>query len=219
MDLKTELDHLLPRLAASASTQRPETSTPALPVSSPTLPDWLLPCRRLGPDDRPRLMPAKERRREWIHPAGREKFLDAARTGRGWPLYFHGLQGRGKTSTALWFLDFVRVGSYLTARQAIDFEFSPDWDAKTAFRRLWHAADLAVLDQFGGAGKHGPGQTQAILDLLDVREGRPTIVVSNIPPDQLQEVFDAQIRSRIEGGTKVEFRGPDFRVARARTTP
>ncbi len=151
-----------------------------------------------------------------MNPAARTAFLAAVRSGYGWPLYFHGLQGRGKTTAALWLLDFARTGFYCTAREAIDHEFSTDWEAKMTFRQTWRNVDLAVMDQFGMAGKQGPGQTQAILDLLDSREGKPTILVSNLPPDELLATFDAQIRSRVEAGTKVEFRGTDYRIQTAR---
>lgn len=164
-----------------------------------------------------RVLPDTDRRREWVYGPARDAFTRAVKTSRGWPLYFHGLQGRGKTTAALWFLDNVLRPFYATGRELVDLEFCTVWSRKDEFRREWRSASLCVVDQFGMSGKQGPGQTQAQIDLIDKRCGRPLIIISNLSPAELDEVFDAQIRSRIEQGTKVEFKNlPDYRVLAGR---
>lgn len=209
--LAHDLDVIATRLASTVPQETSTTS--AAPISSASdaadaLPGWLR-----GTASRTWL-PHKERRREWVAPAARTAFLSAVRGKTSWPLYFYGLQGRGKSTAALWFLDHVIRGIYLTAREIVDIEFGGDWAMKQRLRESWSRADLVVIDQFGMAGKQGPGQTQVLVDAIDKREGRPLILVSNIPPHDLSEVYDAQIQSRVAAGTKVEFKGPDYRTQR-----
>lgn len=110
-------------------------------------------------------------------------------------------------------LDNSAVGVYATARELIDIEFGASWEDKQDHRRRWKRSDLCVIDQFGMSGKAGPGQTQVMIDLIDARDGRPLVIVSNLPPERLEEVYDAQVRSRLEGGTPIEFDGPDWRLS------
>lgn len=190
-----------------ASQVHPETSpTPRLVVES-KMPEWIASYpRRL-------VFPQIDRSRELVHAPARESFMKCAKSGKGWPLFFYGLQGRGKTMAALWFLDHVIKPCYVTGRELVDYEFCSDWRRKDDFRNDWKKASLCVIDQFGMTGKQGPSQTQVIVDYLDKRTNRPLIVVSNLSPGEIDEVFDAQVRSRIEYGTKVEFRNlPDYRI-------
>lgn len=209
--MASRLADILPEITTRLASLPPqETSTV---VTSPTsssdeYPEWILAAPRR------RWQLTKERCREWVEDAVRKAFLTAVKTGNGWPLYFHGQQGRGKSTAALWFLDHVHRGVYATARELVDYEFCPDWTTKDDFRRLWREANLCVIDQFGMSGKQGPGQTQAVLDLIDKRDGRGLIIVSNLKPMELDGVYDAQIQSRVLGGTRVEFKGPDYRTKR-----
>jgi DNA replication protein DnaC len=153
-----------------------------------------------------------------VAPAARAAFLAAVRHKTPWPVYFYGLQGRGKSTAALWFLDHCVRGVYLTAREIVDIEFGGDWAMKQRLRESWSRADLCVIDQFGMCGKQGPSQTQVLVDAIDKREGRPLILVSNIATHDLSEVYDAQIQSRVAAGTSVEFVGLDHRTHRSTRT-
>lgn len=190
------------------SLERRAILTTALPPSpKPEFPDWIT-----GRTVR-RILPDIDRQREHVFAPAREAFLRCVKAGTGWPLFFYGLQGRGKTTAALWFLDHVVKPFYCTSREIVDYEFCPDWRRKDDFREAWKRSSLCVVDQFGMSGKQGPGQTQAIVDCLDKRTGRPLIIISNLMPGDIDDVFDAQVRSRIEYGTKIEFKGlPDYRV-------
>lgn len=182
-------------------------TTPPPPSPESEWPDWIgnRPLRRILPDT--------DRQRDHVFAPAREAFTKCVKSGVGWPLFFYGLQGRGKTTAALWFLDHVMRPVYVTGREIVDYEFCPDWRRKDDFREAWRKASLCVVDQFGMAGKQGPGQTQAVVDSIDKRSGKPLILISNLGPGEIDEVFDAQVRSRIEIGTKIEFKGlPDYRV-------
>lgn len=188
---------------------RPDPGTSSESPDTASAIPWVLPAPRR------RVLPEKDRRREWIPLDVLKLVTRLARSGEGWPLYLHGLPGRGKSSAALYLLDVARVGVYVTAREAIDHEFA-GWEVAVQFRRAFKRADLAVIDQFGMGCGGRPGVTNTMVDVMDYRVGRPLVLVSNLPPEALEDVYDAQVRSRVEGGTVVEFTGPDWRAETAR---
>ena len=168
-----------------------------------------------------RISPDKIRHPDFVPGPIWSLILQTVRTGRGWPLVFFGLPGRGKSTAALLMLDHdsTRTGQYVTGRELVDLEFGAEYSAKLSFRRAWKAAKLCVIDQFGMSEtrdlRHdgaGPAKTQVMVDYLEARDGKPLVIVSNKSPEELAEVYDAQVRSRIEGGTPIEFTGPDWRV-------
>jgi DNA replication protein DnaC len=137
---------------------------------------------------------------------------------RPWPITLFGLPGRGKSTAAMLLLDCVGHGMYVTARECVNNEFGTGESPADRFRYEWKRADLCVIDQFGMDCRPGsacpPGKLQVFVDLIDYREGKPLILVSNHPPATLGELFDAQIRDRIEGGTILELCGPSYRANR-----
>jgi chromosomal replication initiation ATPase DnaA len=106
----------------------------------------------------------------------------------------------------------------MTGRECVDAEFGTGEQTANQFRYRWKRADLCVIDQFGMDCRPGspcpPAKLQVFVDLIDYREGKPLVLVSNHTPAALGELFDAQIRDRIEGGTIIELCGPSLRANR-----
>ena len=56
-----------------------------------------------------------------------------------------------------------------------------------------------------------PPMLQAIFDVLEMRKGRPVVIVSNHDLRKLSEIYDERIVSRLSAGTVLEIRGQDRR--------
>lgn len=148
-----------------------------------------------------------------------QKLLRAFRrlaTGEApWPLFLHGGVGTGKTLAALSLADFVSESRYWTVEALCDAIMDPE--AKTAL--AWKGVRetrLAILDELGERSKVGDLQYTTVKKYLDLREqraGRVGIYISNLTPDQLVQMFDRRIVSRLTAGTVVELQGRDRRAA------
>jgi hypothetical protein len=54
---------------------------------------------------------------------------------------------------------------------------------------------------------------EIVLELIDCRKRKPTIITSNRGPSELAEIYDERIVSRLMAGTLIEVTGPDRRLA------
>ena len=154
-------------------------------------------------------------------------------TGKAeWPLLLHGPAGTGKTSAALCLLDLVHDGKYATAGEwagwladaMADRKVSLPWWTKTGsgerqymrkaptyFLDMASKADLFVIDELA---------TRTISDhhydclkrLIDLREGKPLIAISNLSPEELEKLYDDRVVSRLAAGTVLRLGGQDRRV-------
>lgn len=140
-----------------------------------------------------------------------------------WPLVLIGPAGTGKTCAALCLVDHAH-GRYWTAGdlcglliRAQDGRY--EW-SNGGYGGKWHPEDvwgwiatapLVALDEIG---------TRAVSDfayetvkrVIDEREGKPLVVISNADLAALGRLYDDRIVSRLAAGTVVELAGDDRRL-------
>jgi hypothetical protein len=161
--------------------------------------------------------------------------LNRLAIGNGsWPLLVIGPVGTGKTYSAVAALDRFG-GVYHTAsglceklivadQQGIAW---PDihltgydggdngiWRSEHLWRHLLYH-QLVVLDELGAKGIATPTQRGRIQELLDLREGRPVILISNVGTDGIQEIYGDRVLSRAMRGITIYLGGDDRRQVKA----
>ena len=138
-----------------------------------------------------------------------------------WPLVMFGEAGSGKTCTALVLADWAGSAKYTTQVQLCSDIIAANkgqlrWSgghAKSA-REIWSAwknANFTVLDELATRKTVTDFQYETIKQAIDLREGQPSIVISNLSIKEIDSVFDDRIASRLRGGTIIELSG-DRRV-------
>lgn len=147
-----------------------------------------------------------------------------------WPLLIHGPAGRGKTCAALCLLDYAG-GWYRTIADLADelIEITSGTrktegpagegggmtiTATTFWERI-AKQPLIVLDELGAKMSVSDHHYTAVKRLLDHRERKPLIVLSNLDLDGINKVYDDRIASRCASGTVVKLGGADRRLANA----
>lgn len=149
-----------------------------------------------------------ERCWDLVHPPLRTRLDDLATGRRRWPLYLWGHVGRGKTRAVWAFCDRVHFARYWTVRDLMSrmqMGTAP-WD--------WLASpQLAVLDELGVRDVPLQFEYDAVKAFADWREDQPTIYISNLAPDMMNDVYDRRIESRVTCGSECELTGPDRRKA------
>lgn len=145
---------------------------------------------------------------------------------RPWPLFVFGRAGTGKTCAALCVLDYCR-GGYYSATKLCGMLI----DAQNG-RLSWHHGgrggiiypemfwnrigneNLSVLDEIGCREKVSDHQYECVKRFIDARQGRPAIYLSNLSLDQISQVYDDRISSRLASGTVVGLMGQDRRLTK-----
>jgi DNA replication protein DnaC len=148
---------------------------------------------------------------------------------RPWPFTMYGDVGLGKTCAALCLLDWTgmgfRGGHYLTAREFADdlrraengnlTWYQSGAGGKVSVADMWkeiHQSVLVVVDEIGCRERANQTQYDSLLRVLDIRFGRPLVLVSNLTPDELTEVYDYRVVDRILAGTVLGMRGKSRRT-------
>jgi DNA replication protein DnaC len=172
-------------------------------------------------------MPEKDRDVDMIPQALRRAIRECVKGDRRWPLFVRGAPGRGKTCAALLLLDHAG-GFYVTASSLADWVNAAafgrlEWSTlqladnvgKPDPTRLWTVlakTSLVVLDDIGTREKVSDAHYETIKRLLDEREKRPLMVLSNLSLDELAALYDDRIASRLASGTCLELAGEDRRL-------
>ncbi len=139
-----------------------------------------------------------------------------------WPLLMLGPAGSGKTCAALCLLDHAG-GFYYTAAglcevfiQAQQGRLTMPVNGRLVYpENLWAelaGTALVVLDELGAREKVTEFHYDTMKRLLDEREGRPLICVSNLNIGQLGRIYDDRVASRLAAGTAVALDGTDRRL-------
>lgn len=187
---------------------------------------------RLAPLVRPlyEWMPDLERDPEKV-PKELSDAFRACRTAKApWPLMVHGSVGSGKSRFAMlchdWyggaFFDFAAlVGEYgslrrgtLTADGSNMILEGGDWTVREAY---WVEAlkrpRIFILDDIGRRSDSDAATARELLSrLLDARENQPSLLISNLNPQQIERLYDDRIASRMCAGTVVKVEGQDRRI-------
>lgn len=169
-------------------------------------------------------MPDKPRRLPDVPPVLRQKIRECTWGESPWPLFVFGPPGTGKTCGALCLVDRVHRAAFFTEEtlcqdatdalmgrlvNSIGYDITP--------REFWaNVGDrqLVVVDELGSRTIVSDHRYNAVKTLLDVREGKALMLVSNVAPKDIAQIYDARIASRALNGTIVEVGGHDRRLAK-----
>ena len=138
------------------------------------------------------------------------QMLRAVQREAAWPLYIYGNPGSGKTCiAALIYEAFTRRPMWSRADDFL-LEYVDRGDGRKALQAKVDGTPCLFLDDLG-VRPPTPPMLQAIFDVLEMRKGRPIVIVSNHDLRKLSELYDERIVSRLSAGTVLEIRGQDRR--------
>lgn len=133
-----------------------------------------------------------------------------------WPIYIFGDTGVGKTHAMTilyeyspWTLSrFVELSPAM--RGLMEYR-SGRTESYSPLIRWMKETDFICIDDIGVRSDSAP-QQEALLEILSIRENRPTVITGNHGPKALAENFDARIVSRLIAGVSIHMNGPDRRM-------
>jgi hypothetical protein len=177
-----------------------------------------------------------------IDPKLREVFRGLVKGELPWPLFLTGKPGRGKTAAVLCLADYVQGALYIRfprllksflwssqpsgvaiERQQFNEHAEPGrqlhWKSECyneyEFFRLLTRVPLLVIDDVATRSSYTDPQFDNFYEVLDDRKRKPMIIASNLSLDELGDVFDDRIKSRVARGTIFTLGGPDRRINRS----
>lgn len=166
---------------------------------------------------------AKLRRPDLIDPDLKRTIRALCAGELPWPLFLWGPPGTGKTCAALLLLDHAS-GMYwtpdelaedmiLASKGQVHYESGRGVTPKALWREIGQRP-LVVVDELGVRSKVGEWQYQCLKRLLDAREGKPLVGISNLNLKEIVQVYDDRIASRLAAGTVFHLAGKDRRLER-----
>lgn len=85
---------------------------------------------------------------------------------------------------------------------------------------LWRtrveSAHLLIIDDLG-LRRPTEAQYEVVYEIIDRRGRRPLALSANLSPDQLRDLYDDRVVSRLMRGTVIELDLPDRRIAEGRS--
>jgi len=184
----------------------------------------LVKLRLLYPEPRIVHLPGLRRSLAAVDPALREAVRACIAAKSPWPLFLHGRAGTGKTCCALCLLDYSG-GEYWTAARLCEDLVAAQFGrlqnkaeggtANVYPEQLWRRiqiAPLMVLDELGTTERPSGAHYDTVKRVLDERQDRPLLVLSNLDIKGIDTLYDERISSRLGAGTIVQLRGRDRRV-------
>ncbi len=133
-----------------------------------------------------------------------------------WPWYFYGPAGRGKT--------FIAAAIYrhwpgstccFWNASKILMDFVMDRHTSQLILNSVRDASLLVIDDLG-VRVPTDSQLDALLVILNTRQGKPLVLTGNLGPADLKTKLDDRCGSRICGGHLFEVLGEDHRLKQAK---
>ena len=74
-------------------------------------------------------------------------------------------------------------------------------------------SNLVVLDELGTRANVSDHHAETVKRVLDIREGKPLVVITNLRASELDSVYGDRIASRAAAGTIIDWSGyPDRRL-------
>jgi DNA replication protein DnaC len=124
--------------------------------------------------------------------------------------------GSGKTCAALCLLDHAGYGAYAEVGQLCE-DLIAALDGRflhysilfypTHVWNVWISANVTVLDEVGAREKVSDHHYNVVKKALDLREGKPSVVISNLTLEAISQVYDDRVASRMSCGTVVALTG------------
>ena len=162
---------------------------------------------------KPKTFPSKEREAKKVNPKVAKQINKVLTGNAPWPIYLHGTTGCGKTCTGLVISDYYG-GEYTTLAdwlsKAIRIEKSQEqWStgfpvSYTELWMPWRMAIVTVLDEIGHREDVSGHHYDMLTKLMQYREGRTAIYISNLDLNEIASAYDDRIASRIGSGTVIE---------------
>ena len=161
-----------------------------------------------------------------VTPRLREAISNAFHEGK-FPILLFGPQGRGKTFTmasvyrkvtppAAWFAAnrFVRlIQECRRAENGRTYALHPTYGhvEEQLFAMATEHTPLLLIDDIGLI-RPSESAFGIIYELVDRRRNRPAVFTSNLFPEEIHDVYDARIASRLSAGTVIHVTGKDRRI-------
>jgi DNA replication protein DnaC len=152
----------------------------------------------------------KLRDRDLIEPSLRAAIRACVEGTQPWPLAILGEAGSGKTCAGLCVIDHYG-GWYVTLPELCELVIGAQqgtltWPSghKRTVHEIWgdwRVANVTVLDEVGTRTNVSDHHYEVFKRALDVREGRPAVVISNLTMSELATCYDNRIASRLSAGT------------------
>jgi DNA replication protein DnaC len=138
-----------------------------------------------------------------------------------WPLTLWGGVGSGKSCAALCVLDrcifsrrYYTVSEFCERARLAD-RGELEGMSITGFWDYWRNADITCLDELGSRSnreKVSDHHYDTVKRAIDTRHRQPAIWISNLSLEELAQVYDDRIASRLSEGTVVAMNGKDRRL-------
>lgn len=220
------------------TTNQPVPLGPLLPQASTTIsePKQMFVALCLSREPEPPIhLPDKYRHNApgGIPDAMRHGIADVANARKPWPLFMWGPCGTGKSCAALRLLDHCGgLTHYWTVQGLCEHLIACDkgqidtggvHPVTVSRRAYWQElkdSQIVVLDELGTRRKEiSDHHLETVKRVLDIREGKPLIVISNLRVRDLAEFYGDRIPSRCAAGTILDWSPyPDRRIAHHKET-
>lgn len=135
-------------------------------------------------------------------------------SGAVFVLVLVGGTGVGKTVAAAWALreSGTTDSSYVKAAHLASIHRVAYSDSRREWDDLIRRSPLLVIDELGAGERNDDRARAAIHDAIDERQGRPTLVISNVDGKELADYLDARTLDRLRGrGRLAACGGPSLR--------
>ncbi len=165
------------------------------------------------------------RRIDAITPELRSEIRAVIGGEKPWPLVLFGEAGTGKTCAALCMLDYAG-GDYFTvyslcARLIQSQQGRLEWSQEGRGGVIWPdkfwsmmaSQPLVVMDELGCRDRPSDPHYEAVKEVIEIRAGKPLVVISNHGLERIAQLYDARIASRLAAGTVFCLDGEDRRLA------
>lgn len=165
----------------------------------------------------------KPRELSKTEPALLRLFADLVAGRAPWPLFLHGLEGRGKSCAALSLADHVISSRYITCTQLVEKKQATFRRDAEPFPWAWYSpaviqphrpiegCPLVVLDEMGIRAVTDT-HYEVVHEMLDRREGCGLICVSNHTLEAIASIYDRRTADRLGAGCQFELNGESRRT-------
>ena len=182
---------------------------------------WIMPGKR---PENARIKPEIYRDREQVHKTLRAA-MNISIVQKLWPLTMHGQPGTGKTCAALSLTDYCgwaiyeKMQSLMATRiQASKGELytkgqQPRKLSERDYLTQLERMELVIVDEVGMSDVPSSYERQCLHELLDARENKATILITNRTLKEISVMYGEAILSRILGGNTCECDWEDRRIA------